>query len=60
MNDAEIEAAILAAHHDRVAEVEGTEEPASTADEAMEQPVEEHYSIGLPLQADNDQVFIPS
>lgn len=56
MNDAEIEAAILARHRDRVTEDEGNEGLASLTDEAMEEPIEEHF--GLQLQDDKDQVLL--
>ena len=58
MNDAEIEAAILAAHYERVAEDKGTGDPASPADEAMEESVEEHFGTGLHLQDANHQVLL--
>lgn len=42
MNDAEIEAAIVAKHRDRMSEEEAD---ASAADEVMEEPIEEHFRM---------------
>ena len=54
MNDAEIEAAILAKHRDRVSEEEAN---ASAADEAMEEPIEEHFGME---EEEREQVSIVS
>ena len=54
MNDAEIEAAILAKHRDRVSEEEAD---AIAADEAMEEPIEEHFGME---EEEREQVSIVS